>query len=76
MPKLWLKKLATTGDGGAGLLLELHCACAAAGAMTCANVTVPNVSRVFKPKRVGANRLRVMDLLSAAMSKLCRDLIR
>ena len=36
-----------------GLLLELHCACAAVGAMTCANVTVPSASRIFEPKRVG-----------------------
>jgi hypothetical protein len=37
LPKTWGgggAKLATTGGGGPGLLLELHCACAAAGAMT------------------------------------------
>ena len=43
--------MATTGDGGGGLLLELHCACAAVGAMTCANVMVPSASRIFEPKR-------------------------
>jgi hypothetical protein len=51
LPKVILKKLATTGDGGSGLLVELHSA-AAAGAITCANVTVPRASRIFEPKRV------------------------
>ena len=77
-----LEKLATTGGGGGGLLLELHCAWAAAGAMTCANVMVPSVSRIFGPKRVGryagtvmANEVRNMelDLLSTGNDHIDRD---